>query len=173
MSETTHNLIQAMVDGDALKTEQSFGAAMAEKLSTKLDAMRNDIAQNMFNAQQPVVEESLDEAAAKPSIGKLAADHYEHEAAGNKTKSQATLSKIEQHHGKEAADAVAQHTNHAYSVDNTSGGSKVPKHFHSDFVNKHLGGKGSSEHEAYKKQSAKHYNDEAGHATDSNWNAHA
>jgi hypothetical protein len=173
MSETTHNLIQAMVDGDALKTEQAFGAAMAEKLSTKLDAMRTDIAQNMFNAQQPVVEESLDEAAAKPSIGKLAADHYEHEAAGNKTKSQATLSKIEQHHGKEAADAVAQHTNHANSVDNTSGGAKVPKHFHSDFVNKHLGGKGSSEHEAYKKQSAKHYNDDAGHATDSNWNAHA
>lgn len=135
---------------------------MSDLINKTLELLHCDETSNIFT-----------EAASKPSLGKLAADHYEHEAAGNKTKSQATLSKIEQHHGKEAAHAVAQHTNHAYSVDNTSGGSKVPKHFHSNFVNKHLGGKGSAEHEAYKKQSAKHYNDEAGHQTNKDWNEHA
>jgi hypothetical protein len=54
MSETTQNLIQAMVDGDALETEKAFGAAMAEKLSTKLDAMRVNVAQSMFASQEPV-----------------------------------------------------------------------------------------------------------------------
>jgi hypothetical protein len=53
MSETTQNLIQAMVDGNALETEKAFGAAMAEKLSTKLDAMRVNVAQSMFAAQEP------------------------------------------------------------------------------------------------------------------------
>jgi hypothetical protein len=57
MSETTYNLIQAMANGDALETEQAFGAAMAEKLAVKLDDMRAGVAQNMFNAQEPVVEE--------------------------------------------------------------------------------------------------------------------
>jgi hypothetical protein len=57
MSETTYNLIQAMANGDALETEQAFGAAMAEKLAVKLDDMRTGIAQNMFNAQEPVVEQ--------------------------------------------------------------------------------------------------------------------
>jgi hypothetical protein len=53
MSETTQNLIQAMVDGNALETEKAFGAAMAEKLSTKLDAMRVGVAQSMFATQEP------------------------------------------------------------------------------------------------------------------------
>ena len=60
MSETTYNLIQAMANGDALETEQAFGAAMAEKLAVKLDDMRTGIAQNMFNAQEPVVEEDYE-----------------------------------------------------------------------------------------------------------------
>lgn len=51
MSETTQNLIQAMVDGNALETENAFGAAMAEKLSVKLDAMRTGVAQSMFASQ--------------------------------------------------------------------------------------------------------------------------
>ena len=52
MSETTQNLIQAMVDGNALETEKAFGAAMAEKLAVKLDDMRTGIAQSMFNQEQ-------------------------------------------------------------------------------------------------------------------------
>jgi hypothetical protein len=42
-----------MVDGNALETEKAFGAAMAEKLSTKLDAMRVNVAQSMFASQEP------------------------------------------------------------------------------------------------------------------------
>jgi hypothetical protein len=61
MSETTYNLIQAMANGDALETEQAFGAAMAEKLAVKLDDMRTGIAQNMFNAQEPAVEQESEE----------------------------------------------------------------------------------------------------------------
>jgi hypothetical protein len=56
MSETTHNLIQAMVNGDALETENAFGAAMAEKLSVKLDAMRTNVAHNMFASQEAAEE---------------------------------------------------------------------------------------------------------------------
>jgi hypothetical protein len=58
MSENnTYNLIQAMANGDALETENAFGAAMAEKLSVKLDDMRASIAQNMFSSQEPVAEQ--------------------------------------------------------------------------------------------------------------------
>jgi hypothetical protein len=60
MSETTYNLIQAMANGDALETEQAFGAAMAEKLAVKLDDMRTGIAQNMFNTQEPVAEQEAE-----------------------------------------------------------------------------------------------------------------
>jgi hypothetical protein len=61
MSETTYNLIQAMVNGDALETEQAFGTAMAEKLAVKLDDMRTGIAQSMFNTQEPVVEQEAEQ----------------------------------------------------------------------------------------------------------------
>lgn len=50
------SLIDAIASGDAVATEQSFGAAMAEKISAKLDTMRQDIAQTMFRtAEQPEV----------------------------------------------------------------------------------------------------------------------
>jgi len=61
MSETTYNLIQAMANGDALETEQAFGAAMAEKLAVKLDDMRTSIAQSMFSSQEPVAEQETQE----------------------------------------------------------------------------------------------------------------
>lgn len=48
MSEVK-NLIDAISTGDAVGTEQSFGAAMAEKISAKIDVMRQNIAQTMFN----------------------------------------------------------------------------------------------------------------------------
>jgi hypothetical protein len=57
MNESTLNLIQAVANGDALETEQAFSAAMAEKLSVKLDDMRTSIAQSMFN-QEVVAEEA-------------------------------------------------------------------------------------------------------------------
>ena len=64
MNETVMNLVDAITQGDALQTEKAFQAAMAEKLSVKLDDMRAQVAQNMFNAEQaeeePVVEEDVD-----------------------------------------------------------------------------------------------------------------
>jgi hypothetical protein len=57
MNENTLNLINAIAAGDALETENAFNAAMAEKISTKLEDMRAQVAQNMFATQETVVEE--------------------------------------------------------------------------------------------------------------------
>lgn len=54
MSETVKNLINAIAAGNAVETEQAFGQAMAEKLAGKLDDMRMNIAQGMFNHQEQV-----------------------------------------------------------------------------------------------------------------------
>jgi hypothetical protein len=151
MSETTLNLIQAMANGDALETEQAFGAAMAEKLAVKLDDMRTGIAQNMFN------QEVVTEAVAKPSLGKLAADHAEaHQAAeedGEHDKRPSIEKKITKHYGQETANAVKHHSGMVNDVENKSGpGGPSYKNFHGNFVKKHLGGHDSADHKAYKSQ---------------------
>lgn len=48
MSDTIKNLISAIASGDATNTENSFNAAVAEKISAKLDDMRQNVAMNMF-----------------------------------------------------------------------------------------------------------------------------
>ena len=58
MSETVQNLVQAIQAGDAIETEQAFADAMAEKLSAKLDDMRQSVAQSMF---APSAEEATEE----------------------------------------------------------------------------------------------------------------
>jgi hypothetical protein len=60
MNETVQNLVQAIRAGDALETENAFTMAMQEKLSAKLDDMRIDVAQGMFNQQEPVTEEIIE-----------------------------------------------------------------------------------------------------------------
>lgn len=65
MNQTLTNLVEAITQGDALQTEKAFQAAMAEKLSVKLDDMRAQVAQNMFKtpeATEPeaVVEEEVE-----------------------------------------------------------------------------------------------------------------
>lgn len=62
MNENINNLVNAIASGDALKTENSFAAAMAQIVSNKLEDMRVNVAQNMFNS---AVNESDDKAAAK------------------------------------------------------------------------------------------------------------
>jgi hypothetical protein len=52
MSESVRNLIDAIATGSAVGTEEQFNAAMAEKISVKLDAMRQDVAANMFASQE-------------------------------------------------------------------------------------------------------------------------
>jgi hypothetical protein len=63
MSETVQNLVQAIKAGDALETENAFANAMAEKLSTRLDDMRQSVAQSMF--AQPAEAEPVTEPTAE------------------------------------------------------------------------------------------------------------
>lgn len=49
---TTLELISAISSGDAVATENAFNAAMAEKISAKLDDMRTDVAKTMFKAPE-------------------------------------------------------------------------------------------------------------------------
>lgn len=65
MSETVHNLVQAIRAGDALETEQAFANAMAEKLSTRLDDMRQSVAQGMFAQPAEVAAEPVTEPTAE------------------------------------------------------------------------------------------------------------
>ena len=57
MSENVSNLVNAIISGDALETENAFNAAMAEKLVSKLDDMRTNISQNMFRSSSEKTEE--------------------------------------------------------------------------------------------------------------------
>ena len=60
MNETVQNLVYAIADGDALGTQNAFAAAMAEKLSVKLEDMRMNMSQNMFNQLETVAEEVIE-----------------------------------------------------------------------------------------------------------------
>ncbi len=56
---TTLELINAIASGSAVDTESAFNAAMAEKISAKLDDLRVNIAHNMFNAVAPQEETTV------------------------------------------------------------------------------------------------------------------
>lgn len=56
----TLELIDAISTGDAVATENAFNAAMAEKIAGRLDDMRLNVAQSMFNpteAAEPTTTE--------------------------------------------------------------------------------------------------------------------
>lgn len=59
---TTKDLINAIADKDSAGIESAFNSAMAERISAKLDVMRQDVAQNMFK-EQPAVE-----TVAEPAV---------------------------------------------------------------------------------------------------------
>ena len=52
MSDSVRNLINAISVGSAIDTEEAFNSAMAEKISVKLEAMRQDVAANMFATEE-------------------------------------------------------------------------------------------------------------------------
>ena len=54
------SLIDAISTGNALETEGSFNAAMAEKISSRLETMRAEVAQNMFKTPEAVEAEVMD-----------------------------------------------------------------------------------------------------------------
>lgn len=60
---TTKELINAISTGDSVGIDSAFNAAMAEKITVKLDGMRQEVAQNMFKS--PAVETAAPEAAAE------------------------------------------------------------------------------------------------------------
>lgn len=150
--------------------------------------MSNLIKQTLEVLELKETSNIFTEAASKPSLGKLAADHYHHhslhlwgseagrsdkqiEAHGEKKKK--IHATITHHYGKDTADAVHKHSDDAATVENSSVGHVKPK-FHSDFVSKHLGGKDSKQHQDYKKQITHHGEDEiAAHQTEKDWNEHA
>lgn len=57
MSETIDTLVNAIAAGDALETENAFSAAMAQKVSSKLEDMRTSVAQSMFKSPEEETEE--------------------------------------------------------------------------------------------------------------------
>jgi hypothetical protein len=66
MNQNVQELVNAMMAKDATRTENAFQAAMAEKISAKLDDMRQNMAQSMFRSPteessgNTVVEEDYD-----------------------------------------------------------------------------------------------------------------
>lgn len=168
---STLNLVSAIINKDATEITTAFNTAMAERISSSLDEMRADVAQTMFAEEYGTISEEDN----KPSLGALAATHWHHHtfaehgenlndmtpnATGkHRKKAKDILAKIEQHHGKEAATAVAQHSEHASDHDADTY-NEQPKGFHKDFVAKHLGGHGSLEHKAYQAQHKKHDKEE-------------
>lgn len=59
---STRNLIDAISTGDSQGIESAFNVAMAEKIAVKLDTMRQEVAQNMFNQPAEVAVETPVEA---------------------------------------------------------------------------------------------------------------
>lgn len=60
---STLDLVTAIINKDATEIENSFNTAMAEKIATRLDDMRADVAQSMFKQEEVVEEEyEIDEA---------------------------------------------------------------------------------------------------------------
>jgi hypothetical protein len=57
MSDSVIRLVDAIKAGDAMATEQSFADAMAEKLSARIDALRQSTAASMFaRIEEPSAE---------------------------------------------------------------------------------------------------------------------
>jgi len=59
MSESVRNLINAISSGSAIDTEEAFNSAMAEKISVRMDAMRQEVAANMFKTAEAVETEEV------------------------------------------------------------------------------------------------------------------
>lgn len=61
---STRELVDALIAGDSVAIENSFNAAMSEKISTALDNYRVQVAQTMFTEPQPVESQDDNSNAA-------------------------------------------------------------------------------------------------------------
>jgi len=59
MNENTARLVDAIASGDGIETENAFATAMAEKLGSKIEDYRQQVAASMFSQQEEVVAEEL------------------------------------------------------------------------------------------------------------------
>lgn len=82
---STRDLIDAIASGDSVVIQSSFETEMATRIAERLDAMRQDVAQNMFKEATQEVEEieeqaeDLEEADAKVHPDAL---HVQHVGGG-------------------------------------------------------------------------------------------
>ncbi|NBP03236.1 MAG: hypothetical protein EBU90_24685 [Proteobacteria bacterium] len=58
---SVRDLIDAIYVGDSESIETAFNREMAERISTRLDTMRVEVAKNMFNEKQDVTIESVEQ----------------------------------------------------------------------------------------------------------------
>jgi hypothetical protein len=49
---STLDLVSAIINKDAVGIETAFNTAMGEKISSRLEDMRTDVAQSMFNTPE-------------------------------------------------------------------------------------------------------------------------
>jgi len=79
---STRDLIDAIASGDSVAIQQNFESEMANRITSRLDSMRQDVATNMFKQQEEVeqVEEALD--PKKPNTVHPDALHVQHVGGG-------------------------------------------------------------------------------------------
>lgn len=87
---STRDLIDAIQSGDSIAVQSAFEASMAERVASRLDTMRQEVAQNMFKeaascsskkmSEEEVDEEvDLEEAAGKVGDNHLHVQEVKHE----------------------------------------------------------------------------------------------
>lgn len=74
------DLVTAIINKDAVGTETAFNSVMADKISARIEDLRTDMAQSMFNETEIVSEEQIDEIDRNKLYHNLRAS----EAAKNK-----------------------------------------------------------------------------------------
>ena len=82
---STKDLVNAIIVGDAVEIENAFQATMAEKISSRLDDYRQEVAQNMFKTEEAELEEAFDpHKKAHPNGGVVgtAVDYFNKNAEG-------------------------------------------------------------------------------------------
>jgi ribosome-associated translation inhibitor RaiA len=109
---SSHDLVNAIIVGDAIEIENAFQSTISEKISARLDDYRQEVAQTMFKVQESseeLDEEQLDELSkttlgsyVKKATGGLegaarhAFDAGRHMAQGNDAESNKSFAKSRQ-----------------------------------------------------------------------------
>lgn len=83
---STRDLIDAIASGDSVATQQVFENEITSRIAVRMDAMRQDVAKNMFKVQESVVAEQSEEIteadASAPAKVHPNALHVQHVGGG-------------------------------------------------------------------------------------------